>query len=380
MSQFMGWWRSFFLQATDAPAVYGEGAGLMVLSTLALGHRWVDTGQGISPNLYMLLTGDSTVARKTTAVRFARQAVEELAPDLVGPRDYTMEGLYKWMQMKDQTTGKGRNKLGLFSEEFGTDLARAEAYGGTMREDMCGLYDGDDFTKVRAKSDSITILKPRVNLFGGVAYQLLGQYCSRRDWDTGFFMRFLFVTPIVMREKTDLQPKFPRAHWQQAMQQLGQLYDAWKSNPFGLSLSPAATAHYAQYMKTIPLKPGEEGAAPIYIQRLGPNILKLALLYQLDRDPCADISIDAMNDACNFVTYCLWNSFRTAYKVITAKEFETAISEVIDLSITGIKTADLFDRFRGERGLPQALLAHIKGSLDFDRSVDANGDEVWTRK
>ncbi len=376
----MGHWRTFFSQATDAPAVYGEGAGLMVLSTLALGHRWVDLGEGIPPNLYMLLTGDSTIARKSTGVRFARKAVEELAPDLVGPKDYTMEGLYKWMQTKDSTTGKGRNKVGLFAEEWGSDLARSEAYGGTMREDMCMLYDGDDFSKVRAKSDSITILRPRVNLFGGVAYRLLAQYCSRRDWDTGFFMRFLFVTPIVMRETTDLPPKFPRAQWLFAIQQLGQLYDAWKANPFGLALSPSAAAHYAGFMRSIPLKVGEEGAAPIYVQRLGPNILKLALLYQLDVDPCADISVDAMANACNFVAYCLWDSFRTAYRTITAKEFETAICEVIDLAAVGVRTEDIFDRFKHERGLPQALLAHVKGSGAFDRGVDASGSEVWIRK
>ncbi len=375
----MGWWRAFFLQATDAPAVYGEGAGLMVLSTLALGHRWVETGEGIPPNLYMLLTGDSSVARKSTAIRFARKAVEAVDPGLVGPKDYTMEGLYKWMQVKDASTGKGRNKFGLFAEEYGSDLARAEAYGGTMREDMCGLYDGDDFSKVRAKSDSITVLRPRVNLFGGVAYRLLSQYCSRRDWDTGFFMRFLFVTPIQMREKTTLQPKFPKQMWDYAIQQLFMLHDAWKNNPRGLAIDQLAVDYYGQFMQTIPIVPGDEGIAPIYVERLKGNILKLALLYQLDRDPNSDVGIDAMMDACNFVTYCLWPSSQHVYKVTTAREFETALTTVVDLAKRpqGVNRKEVYWTFRNQAGLPGTLLNFVKRSNAFLRSLDANGQEKW---
>ncbi|MFZ2152139.1 MAG: DUF3987 domain-containing protein [Minisyncoccia bacterium] len=380
MSHFMGWWRAFFLTATDAPAVYGEGAGLMVLSTLALGHRWVDSGEGLSPNIYMLLTGDSSVARKSTAIRFARKAVEEIDASLVGPKDYTMEGLYRWMQVKDPSTQKGRTRFGLFSEEFGSDLARAEAYGGTFREDLCGLYDGDDFTKVRAKSDSITILKPRVNVFGGVAYQMLANYCSARDWDTGFFMRFLFVTPTAMREKTPLQPQFPRQHWVHAISQLGLLYDAWKTAARGLALTPDAAALYGQTLDHLGTTTGAgDDVAPVYVQRLGPNILKIALLYQLDRDPHADIGVDAMNDACNFVQHCFWPSFRHAYKVTTAKEFSTVMKTVIDLAQRpdGITRGEVYKLFVNERGLPQAVLNFIKRSAHFDRGLDSNGAENW---
>lgn len=377
----MGWWRTFFLQAVDAPAVYGEAAGLMALSTLALGHRWVETGQGIAPNLYMLLTGDSSVARKSTSVRFARQAVEEIEAGLVGPKDYTMEGLYKWMQVKDEKTGKGRTKFGLFAEEYGSDLARAEAYGGTMREDFCGLYDGDDFSKVRAKSDSITILRPRINLFGGVAYRLLSQYCSRRDWDTGFFMRFLFIapTPEQMREKTVLPPKFPRQHWQYAMQQLGALYDSWKGNPYGLAITPPAEAHYGQFISSLPMPVGDDGIAQIYIERLRSNILKLALLYQLDRDPHSDISLDAMIDACNFVAYSLWPSSQHVYKVTTAREFSTALNTVVELARrpNGITREEMYRTFSAERGLPQALMNFVKRSNCFSRGIDPLGAEMW---
>jgi hypothetical protein len=378
MSRFMGWWRAFFLAATDAPAVYGEGAGLMALSTLALGHRWVNVGQGVRPNIYMLLTGDSSVARKSTSVRFARQAIEEIAPQLVGPRDYTMEGLYKWMREKNEATGKGRNKFCLFSEEFGSDLARSESYGGTMREDFCSLYDGDDFTKVRAKSDNFTILKPRVNLLGGVAYPLLSRYCSKDDWFIGFFMRFLFVSPIHMREQNDLQPKFPRAAWDTAVAGLASLYDQWHEKPKGLGLTPHAQHLYSSFLKTLSSN-NEDAVIPVYLARLGPNLLKLALLYQLDEDPDAEIGYAAMKNACDFTTYCLWPSFQKVYSVTVENEFDAAVNQFREMAqnVNGVSTKAVWTRWGNERGLPSSLLDYAKRSGLFERRLNEDGDEAW---
>lgn len=378
MSRFMGWWRAFFLAATDSPAVYGEGAGLMTLSTLALGYRWLDVGSGVRPNLYMLLTGDSSVARKSTAVRFARKAVEEINPGLVGPRDYTMEGLFKWMQQKDENTGKGRSKFCLFSEEFGSDLARAEAYGGTLREDMCGLYDGDDFTKVRAKSDTITIAKPRVNLLGGVAYPLLTRYCSKDDWFTGFLMRFLFVSPITMRDKQVLQPRFPRQQWATAIAALAALVDGWKDNPRPLGLSPQAAQLYTDFLDRLPVKL-QDDVSPVYTQRLGPNVLKLALLYQLDEDPDADVDYPAMKMAVDFTDYCLWPSFRTVYRVSTLNEYDSALQQVRELAARdeGVTVAEVYEMYGAQRGMPSSLVDHMDRSGHFSRELNDNGVKTY---
>jgi hypothetical protein len=375
----MGWWRAFFLAATDSPAVYGEGAGLVALSTLTLGNRWLNIGSGIRPNLYMLLTGDSSVARKSTAVRYARKAIEEINPGLVGPRDYTMEGLYKWMSQKDEGTGKSRNKFCLFSEEFGSDLARTEAYGGTFKEDMCALYDGDDFTKVRAKSDSLTISKPRVNLLGGVAYPLLTRYCSKDDWFTGFLMRFLFVSPVEMRARWELQPPFPRSEWDTAVQALAALYEEMRDPPKAIGLSKPAEALYLSFLKSIPVMDSKDDVAPVYTQRLGPNVLKLALLYQLDDDPHSDVSDAAMQNAISFCHYCLWPSFRKAYKMSTLNDFDSALSHVMELAARedGVAKAEVYTVYAARQGLPDGLLSFMKRSGRFERVLNAVGQEAY---
>lgn len=379
MSRFMGWWRSFFLTATDAPAVYGEGAGLAALGTLALGYRWLSTGNGIRPNVYMLLTGDSSVARKSTAVRFARKAVEELNPGLVGPRDYTMEGLYGWMQTKDETTGKGRNKFCLFSEEFGSDLARVEAYGGTYKADLCALYDGDDFVKVRAKADPITISKPRVSMLGGVAYPLLTQYCSKDDWFIGFLMRFLFVSPIEMRPTWDLQPQFPKGAWDTAISGLASIYDEMTSMAKPLALTRPAEQLYRAFLKRLPVSDAQDAVTPVYTQRLGPNVLKLALLYQLDEDPQCDVTDVAMQSAISFAEYCLWPSFKHAYRVSTLNEFDSALSTVAELAQRdeGVTKAEVYRLYAARQGMPDSIISYIKRCDRFDRVLNENGLEAY---
>ena len=383
MSQFLGYWRTFFAKATDAPDYYGEAAGLMAISTLALGHRWVDQGRGIPANLYMLITGDSTISRKSTAVRYSKNLVAEVNEQRIGPRDYTMEGLYRWMAVKDPATGKGRTKFTLFSEEFGSDLARGEAYGGTVREDLCGLYDGDDITKVRAKSDSLTILQPRVSLFGGVAYPLLTKYCSENDWFIGFFMRFLFITPVgSLRPQLMLQPKHPRPDWDNAVFRLGQIYDTMKASSYGLPLSQAATSVYAQFLQNLPrLKAGtDKELAPLYIGRLSTNVLKLALIYQVDIDPCAEISAQAMANACELTTHCLWASFLKVHEMTTKFEFKTVMNKVDKLAARsdGVTQREIYSEFR-DRGdtIPGRVMRYLKDSNAFIHQANQHGEESW---
>jgi hypothetical protein len=379
----MGYWRTFFLSATDAPASYGEAAGLMALSSIALGQRSLSVGGGIRPNLFMLLTGDSSVARKSTAVRFAKQMVQEVRPQLVGPADFTMEGLFQWMLKKNEETGKCRTTLAIFAEEFGTNLAQSAAYGGTMREDMCRIYDGDDFEKVRASGANFTISNPRMNFFGGVAYPLLSRYCSKDDWFIGFFMRFMFVTPLQMREPQVIQPTFPRALWQHCVAEMLKIHDEIQQRGAELRLTPAADALYRQTITSLnTMEMTETEVAPVYMQRLGPNILKLALLYQIDEDPHADVSAASMKNAVDFASYCAWPGFQKAYKVTTVKEVGTHLDAVFAMARRpeGVAKPDVYRTFMSERGLASYLWSFVLSSGMFDADVNENGEQVFRSK
>lgn len=331
MSRFLSSFKTYFLNATDASPEYAEASGLMTLCGVALGRRWLNYGTGIRPNLFMMLAGPSTIGRKSTSVNFAKRLIEQVDPERVGPRDYTMEGLLRWMSEKDPASGKTKSKVGIFAEEFGADLARAEAYASTMATDMCALYDGEDFTKVRAKSATIFVNQPRVMLFAACAYSMLQKHMRPKDWTNGFLMRFMFVAPnpATVRPQFPLQPPDPGHLKSNAVTALTILQRDLSQQHMGMSLDQGAEQVFTQSMAQ--LNSAQLGpTAQTYRGRFGINVLKLGLLYQLDIDPMAPISTLAMAQAIHFAFAVCWPSFVTAYTKTAMNDFEGLFFSVVE--------------------------------------------------
>lgn len=364
-SRFLASWMDFFIQATDAPYEYGLASGLSCLSTVSLGRKWLDAGRGVRPNLYLMLTGPSSVARKSTSVQFAQDAIRAVEPSFVGPSNYTMEGLLKWMS---PAKGEQRNRLCIFSEEFGADLARRQAYAETMDADFCSLYDGTDFTKVRAKSETIHIERPRVSLFAACAYPLLERYLRADDWHSGFLMRFIFVAPRHMRPAYDPQPKFPDFAWQSAMERLAWIRAVCEANRGPMVLSPEAQALYEAATATIRqtiVDADHHLVIGTYLGRFGVNVLKLAMLYQLDTEPLAPVGVAAMEDAVNWAMTYVWPGFLKTYEVTTTRDFDAVMKRVVGYlkAPGGILKTDLAQLFMGSKALHDVLRHLQAGGL-----------------
>lgn len=354
-SRFIEPYMNWFLGSTDAPVAFGEASALMCLSTIALGRRWLGGADKVNANLYMMLVGPSSRARKSTSIKRAREIIEEVNPGRVGPTDYTAEGLFKWMQEKDETTNKSRTRLTLFASEFAADLARSAGYKNSFRDDLTNLYDGYDIEKVRSGfGKNLQIIAPRVSVFAAVTYEALRANTTGTDWQTGFLMRFLYVTPVVWRElkvipaDADHDQKLYVAH------QLRMLKETLQANVCGLAMTPAATQlygdsylrhmHMAAQNKTHDRELPEE----VYMQRFWPNVRKLALLYQLDIDPHAAVGEDAMDRALKFASNC-WGGYVKAQRETTINDFGTLCHVVMEAlkeaGPHGLPLRTLSDRF-----------------------------------
>jgi hypothetical protein len=336
-SIFIDTYLDWFLNSTDAPHIFGESSALMCLSTAALGKRWLRGADKVNPNLYLALVGPSSRARKSTSIKRSREIVEAVIPNRIGPTDYTAEGLFKWMQEKDATTGKSRTRLTLFGSEFSADLARSKGYKNSFRDDITNLYDGFDIEKTRSGfGKNVTILAPRVSLFAAITYEGLKDNTTGTDWQTGFLMRFLYVTPDAWRELRVVPAPEDPLRKQAAIDAFGTLWDMLDcNNPMGLVLSPAATQMYATaylaHMRQIEQSKTDDREQPheIYMQRFWPNVRKLALLFQLDMDPFVDVSDVAMDRALTFAANC-WEGYRRAHRETTNGDFGTLANIVIE--------------------------------------------------
>jgi hypothetical protein len=326
-----------------------------------------------------MIAGDSSVARKSTSVGFCKRIVEAVEPDRVGPRDYTVEALMKWMAEKDPATKKGRNKVSLFAEEFGADLARMAAYAKTMATDFCALYDGETFEKIRSGSAApLRVERPRVNLFAAAAYQMLSSYLTSNDWMNGYLMLFVYVAPASLRPKNLIAPQWPQFEYDNARVALTVLRDDIVMHKFKrLPFDPRARSEFEKWTLAVDqystgIK-DNSGAKHTYVSRFTVNVQKLALLYQIDMDPNAPVSLDAVLRAVDFAGRVCWPSFSHVYESTTRDDFLAALSSVTNaLSERPMMKHDLEARFRSR--VVKSVIDHLVWSGHIIVAKSADGD------
>jgi len=357
---------------------FGTASALMSLSGISIGRRWINRGaSGVKPNIYMMLVGESSVARKSTSVTMSRKILSEADEHRVGPVDYTMEGLVRWMAQKNPETNKSRNKVMLYAEEFGSDLARMEAYAKTVMGDLCRLYDGETFTKVRAHGPEVTIDKPRVSMFAACAYDMLSRHLTFKDWSNGFLMRYLFVAPHTMRDKTALVPEHPTAEWQHAVTAFRVLRDDVVRNVGPLALTQQAADLYVQFSDFIDQQVASlSHLQQVYSQRFLTSVLKLALLFQIDLSPDTSVTEPAMRAAINFAYDNCWPSFLVCVEKTTSTDFQSLFEQVGRLIRQKPETKRaLSRRFSGNRTLEDVIgYMQRMGLVNTKRSLNASGN------
>lgn len=311
MSQFLALWEEYAQSVTDAPMDFLHSAGLMALSGVSLGRRWIDRGvNGIHPNLYVMLLAGSSRDRKSFCVDdLGMGLLRDVEPKRVGPEDFSPEGLVTTLITKD---GPPRNKIVIPQPEFGKYLARSkQQYGASTSAILCQLYDGSTFRYQRSGKPLLTIPNPRVSLFGGVAFGMLAQHGNPMDWVSGFYARFLWVIPSARRPRFDVTPPANPALRGRCVDALKDLKLRLKAARRPLELSSGAKEAISAFTATIP-EEGLDAALAASRERLMNTALKLALLYQVDVDHGVAISKESMEKAVAFADRS-WAATRVAY-------------------------------------------------------------------
>lgn len=321
MSRFLAPYMSYVAQQTDAPGEFGHAAGLMCLSGIAIGRRWLPSG--LHPNLYMLLVGPSSRDRKSTSISLGIDIFEDVEPQRMGPSDFTQEGLIAAMRTtKDSDPEVARKVISI--PEFGSYLAQGKKsymIGGSTL--LCQLYDGDTVTRARAK-DTLVVKKPRLSLIGGCAHGMLEQYVEKVDWEGGFFARMVFVLGRTKTHDYTSLPTKNDALRDVVRAALRDLSNELKAMPGAHPIDQAAQQMYDHYVRSIPDRSGDP-ATVAQRERLLNTIPKLALLYQLDQHAASPINVHSMQAAIAFSQHA-WESFRYAYG-LSAGSYKTKLSK-----------------------------------------------------
>lgn len=332
---------------TDGPYSFQETGALAILSTLAMGKRWIPKGSGIRPNAYFLLTAHSTGDRKTAAVDAAFEIIHAVAPERVGPSDFTPEGIYKVLAKRPNTILKFR-EFGRFvqiiKKNYNTDIS------GTLTD----LYDGsrEGIERVRIKGD-LKIENPHLSFLGAVTYAHLSQFMDPIEWETGFLSRIHFVTPQLSpyfagdrptplspqpdRVPGDIRPLVNRLH--EMLRYMGD------ERPY--TTHPSAVDYFRQWeQQALPVESLENTIAIAQRGRFIQAVWKLAQVYQIDID-CTrlEISVEAVWRAILYTQAC-WESFKAVYAMTStdkdSKYMQQMLKTIRTNALDGTTTRDLY--------------------------------------
>ena len=254
----------------------------------------------------MLLTANSSRQRKSTCVKLASKTLREIESRRLGPDDFSAEALAKHM--------KKYRRILLPIEEFGDYLATASrSYGQKLNTTLCKLYDGGSFNQIRTTRGPIRVKDPCLGLIGGVAFGMLEKYANRSDWDTGFFARMIFVTPDTPRASLEVEPVQSTTKWDIVVSNGTALRAELEARERAYDITKEAIAIYGAWVHQQPdEKSMPDPSLVAQRERLNNAAWKIAMLYQTDIDPQAEIGVIAVERAIQFVNRA-WSGFQFVY-------------------------------------------------------------------
>lgn len=178
-------------QATDAPEQYHELTCFIALSAITCAGLRLDVEWGeIVPNLWGLVLGESTLTRKSTAMRLAVDMLADIDDSLILATDGTAEGLLTGLSHRP-------SKVSIFWKDevsgFFDSINRKDYLAG-LPETLTLLYDVPKVLTRMLRKEVITISEPYFIFFGGGIRDKVYSLVNEGYILSGFLPRFLVVS------------------------------------------------------------------------------------------------------------------------------------------------------------------------------------------
>ena len=184
-------YKDWAVHATDAIPVFHELGAFILLSSIVAGTVRLEASYGkVVPNLWGLILGDSTLTRKTTAMRMVTDLMQEMDEDVILATDGSAEGLLSGL-----STRPGRVSVYFRDEVSGFfDSINRKDYLAGMPEVLTHLYDVPKVYKRALRKEQITISNPVFIFFGGGIRDKVHSLLGEEYVLSGFLPRFLIVS------------------------------------------------------------------------------------------------------------------------------------------------------------------------------------------
>lgn len=184
-------YRQFAEEATDAIANFHDLSAFVMLSVLISNTVRLEANYGtVVPNIWGLILGDSTLSRKTTAMRMVVEIIGMMDRETIIATDGSVEGLLGSLENRSNMSSLFfRDEVSGFFEQ----INRREYLAGMM-ENMAQLYDVPPYMIRKLRKESIRIESPIFIFLGGGVRDRVYQAINDDYILSGFLPRFLVVS------------------------------------------------------------------------------------------------------------------------------------------------------------------------------------------
>lgn len=325
---FIDEYREWGIKATDAPPQYHDLSCFITLSALTAGNIFLDTSYGsVRPNLWGLVLGDSTLTRKSTAMRMATEIISFMDKSIMIASEGSMEGI-----LDELSTRPGRPSVFYRDEVTGFFSGTAKKdYQAGMIEFFTQMYDVPHFFTRRVKKGPISVEEPVFIFWGGGIKEKFFTIADDTYVYSGFLPRFLIVsgetdltairrtgppTPESLEQKQAIYGKFNDLYKLYAVpgdvEILGR--DATVNSRIEAVLTPDAWELYGDIefrLVEVAARSAQSGVALPTFERLSRSMLKMAVLVAASRqEPESNyiqVTVDDILHACKYVQH--WGNY-----------------------------------------------------------------------
>jgi len=188
---FIDTYREWASNSTDAPPQYHElGAAILLSSILADTIKIPTNSATLVPNLWGLILGDSSLARKSTSMRMVTDIIHDVDEDSMLATGGTAEGIMSGLAARPYKVSL------MYMDEVSRlfDEINRKDYLAGFPETLTLLYDSPAFLARMLRKDTITVTHPVFLFFGGGIRDRVYELVNESYVLSGFLPRFLVVS------------------------------------------------------------------------------------------------------------------------------------------------------------------------------------------
>jgi len=346
---------------TDAAVQYHQASAFIILSSIISSNVYLPTSFGtIKPNLWFYICGDSTVTRKTTAMKIGNRLLQEVDSDAIFATDGSPEGIITALSSRPK-------RASVYHKDEFTGLLDSmihKEYMSGMAEMFTKLYDGDDLKRI-LRREEIRVTDPVFIMFVGGPKTKTQLTITEEMISSGFIPRFVFIT--ANPDIQNVRPVGPpiQEDYEARESLLNELHvinkrynepvifsGIGKNAPsFEVKLTREAWIRYNQLETILTSNALESGLlhlTPVY-DRLAKSTLKSAVLIAASRTLNGSVTVE-LADLIHAIYYCR-NWFKYASEIVN-NVGKTNDERMIDSLMNMISDT-------GDLGIPRSELMRV---------------------